>query len=103
MHVPRCPRCRHSIPRDECPGEYPGARSRITVDNVRVIEICSICGEDEAYEVLTKGEYTPVSEWPIEDWLDITKSMEKTMEEHKQFLIQRHKEGRGWPELPELR
>lgn len=80
----QCPRCHHSIPRDECPGEYPGAKSRITVDDVRVIEICSICGEDEGYEIVFKHAYTPVGAWPIDDWMDVTKEMETAIKEFRE-------------------
>lgn len=55
-----CPRCEHFIPRDEFPGAYPGALSR--VDNQT--EICSICGTDEA---LGNG-LVPLDAWPIEGW-----------------------------------
>lgn len=54
----RCPRCAHLIPRDEFPGEYPGAISR--VDNLT--DICSLCGTDEA---IGWGP-VPRSEWPLE-------------------------------------
>jgi hypothetical protein len=80
----RCPRCKHWIPRDECPGEHPGAKSRVKVDDVRVIEICSICGEDEGYEMAFKGEYTPVGAWPITDWMDVTKQMEVAIKDMKE-------------------
>lgn len=84
-YVPhRCPRCGHSIPRDECPGEFPGAKSRITVDNVRVIEICSVCGEDEGYEMAFQGYYTPVKSWPIDDWLQVTKDMEVAVKDMRE-------------------
>jgi hypothetical protein len=43
-----CPRCGWCIPDDDRPGEYPGAISR--TDNVT--EICSLCGDEEAYEWL---------------------------------------------------
>lgn len=76
----RCPRCGHSIPRDECPGEYPGAKSRVTVDDRRVIEVCSVCGEDEGYEMVMNGRYTPVRDWPIADWMDITKQTEQMVQ-----------------------
>jgi hypothetical protein len=79
----RCPRCTHWIPRDESPGEYPGAKSRVLVDGERVIEICAICGEDEGYEMVTFGKYTPVSEWPIEDWMEVTKDMERAIKDMK--------------------
>ena len=82
----QCPRCRKQvIPRDENPGEYPGAMSRITVDGRRIIEICSICGEDEGFEAMTKGGYTPVGNWPISDWLDITKQMEASVRQFKEL------------------
>lgn len=80
----QCPRCLHSIPRDEAPGAYPGAKSRVLVDGQRVIEVCSICGEDEGYERIFKGHYTPVKDWPIDDWLDITKEMELAIKQMKE-------------------
>jgi len=42
---PMCPSCGGFIPRNERPGEYPGALSRR--DNET--EICSACGQDEAW------------------------------------------------------
>lgn len=43
---PICPRCQNYIPNNETPGAYMGALSR--VDNKT--EICSPCGEEEAWE-----------------------------------------------------
>jgi hypothetical protein len=83
----RCPRCEQNIiPCNEHPGEYPGAMSRIEVDGRRIIEVCSQCGEDEAFEMLLKKRYTPVSEWPVDDWLDITKQMHTMTEEHRGLM-----------------
>lgn len=59
-----CPRCGHQIPRDELPGEYPGATSR--VDNET--EICSVCGLDEA---MGNG-VVPKDKWPIPGWHSTT-------------------------------
>jgi hypothetical protein len=68
-----CPRCeKNKIPSNEHPGEYPGAMSRITVDGRRIIEICSMCGEDEAFEEFFQCDLTPVGSWPIKGWLPTT-------------------------------
>lgn len=60
-----CPRCGGGVPNDEQRGAYPGALSRVAD-----VEICSICGEDEAVAYLfTEGEFNgmvPKSEWPID-------------------------------------
>lgn len=86
----RCPRCeKHLIPSNEHPGEYPGAMSRIVVDGRRIIEICSMCGEDEGFEGwFNQGQYTPVANWPIEDWLDMTKQMHGMVEQHRNLIEQ---------------
>lgn len=60
-----CPRCGGGIPTDENRGEFPGALSRVAA-----VEICSMCGEDEALaHFLTEGLISgliPVSEWPVD-------------------------------------
>lgn len=60
-----CPRCGGGVPTDENKGAYMGALSRVAD-----IEICSLCGEDEAVAaIFTKGEFNglvPQSEWPID-------------------------------------
>lgn len=69
-----CPRCKGWIPTNENPGEYPGAMSRYLVPDPdeggelsRIIEICSACGEDEAWmQVHEQGRIVPPHEWPIE-------------------------------------
>jgi hypothetical protein len=77
----QCPRCQKQlIPCDERPGEYPGAMSRVTVDGRRIIEICSMCGEDEAFEQFFGAGLTPVGQWPIKDWMDMTKQIEKSVQ-----------------------
>lgn len=68
---PICPRCGHFIPRDEFPGAYPGAISR--VDNRT--EVCSICGTDEA---MGNG-LVPKERWPIGDWAENVKAIEEAM------------------------
>lgn len=81
----KCPRCEQNlIPSNEHPGEYPGAMSRIEVDGRYIIEICSMCGEDEGLEAVLNGRYTPVADWPITDWLDITKQMEAAVKAMKE-------------------
>lgn len=60
-----CPRCGGGVPNDDQRGAYMGALSRVAD-----VEICSICGEDEAIAYLfTQGEFNglvPQSEWPID-------------------------------------
>lgn len=48
-----CPRCGHFLPNDMTPGAYPGALSRW--DNET--EICSRCGQQEAFLDFAAGEY----------------------------------------------
>lgn len=59
-----CPRCEGGIPSNENRGAYMGALSRVAD-----IEICSLCGEDEAVAIIfTNGEFNglvPQDEWPI--------------------------------------
>lgn len=58
---PICPKCHGYIPSNENPGEYPGALSR--EDNTT--EICSACGNKEAWDDLKKrGVVPPDSEYP---------------------------------------
>ena len=54
-----CPRCHGGVPNDTHIGEYPGALSR--TDNKT--EICSHCGELEAYEDLFNGSPIPQTDW----------------------------------------
>lgn len=60
----KCPRCGEAVPSAEYRGQYPGALSRVAD-----VEICSLCGEDEALaSLLTAGTVNglvPVSEWPV--------------------------------------
>lgn len=60
-----CPRCGGGVPSDERRGEYMGALSRVAD-----VEICSMCGMDEAVAFLvTAGRengLVPVEQWPIE-------------------------------------
>lgn len=86
-YVRTCPRCqRNKIPTNENPGEYPGAMSRVLVDGRRIIEVCSMCGSDEGFQGMSAAGYTPVRDWPIDDWLDITKQMEATVMEHRKLI-----------------
>lgn len=55
---PTCPRCGDFIPRNESPGEYPGAISR--TDNAT--EICSTCGQAEGVEEMF-GTLLPQELW----------------------------------------
>lgn len=55
---PVCPRCSGWIPNNTNPGEYPGATSR--TDNKT--EICSRCGEVEAWEQM-RGDVCPQDHW----------------------------------------
>lgn len=59
-----CPRCGGDVPSTEHKGQYPGALSRVAD-----VEICSLCGEDEAVaSLLTGGKekgLIPQSQWPI--------------------------------------
>lgn len=59
-----CPRCLGDVPNSKNRGEFPGALSRVAD-----VEICSLCGEDEALALLlTNGEESgmiPQGEWPI--------------------------------------
>jgi hypothetical protein len=72
----QCPRCeKNLIPCNEKAGQYPGAMSRVLVDDRRIIEICSLCGTDESLEEFFGGAPTPVRDWPVEDWLDATKEL----------------------------
>lgn len=67
-----CPRCRGWIPTNENPGAYPGAMSRYLIPDEdgefsRLIEICSACGQDEAFmQMHEQGRIIPPHEWPIE-------------------------------------
>lgn len=57
-----CPRCGGGVPNEEARGQYPGALSRVAD-----VEICSLCGEDEALARILTGEegLVPQSEWPV--------------------------------------
>jgi len=57
-----CPRCEGPIPTALHKGQYPGALSR--TDNAT--EICSQCGQDEAWEQMA-GVLRPREKW--ESWL----------------------------------
>ena len=57
-----CPRCEGAIPTELHKGQYPGALSR--TDNET--EICSQCGQDEAWEQMA-GVLRPRDKW--ESWL----------------------------------
>jgi hypothetical protein len=57
-----CPRCEGPIPTALHKGQYPGALSR--TDNET--EICSQCGQDEAWEQMA-GVLRPREKW--ESWL----------------------------------
>lgn len=72
----RCPRCGGWIPNDDEPGAYPGAMSRymVPIDGElrRCIEICSACGEHEAFQQMgwagrgaEQSGLTPPHDWPI--------------------------------------
>lgn len=56
IKAPQCPRCLGFIPRNEKPGQYIGALSRM--DNQT--EVCSECGTEEALVALIA-----IEEWPI--------------------------------------
>lgn len=60
-----CPRCDGPVPNSEHIGEYPGALSRVAD-----VEICSLCGEDEALAIIfTGGKFNglvPQEAWPID-------------------------------------
>lgn len=68
-----CPRCQGGVPNNDHRGEYMGALSRVAD-----IEICSLCGEDEAVAaIFTAGKFNglvPQSDWPID-----REAMEKRM------------------------
>lgn len=58
-----CPRCLGAVPSEADKGKYPGALSRVAD-----VEICSLCGQDEAIgHFFTEGEtgMIPVEQWPI--------------------------------------
>lgn len=59
-----CPRCLGPVPNAEHKGKYPGALSRVAD-----VEVCSLCGLDEAAaELITGGEETgmvPADQWPV--------------------------------------
>lgn len=57
-----CPRCGGAVPNEVHRGQYPGALSRVAS-----VEICSMCGEDEALARILTGEegLVPQAEWPI--------------------------------------
>lgn len=57
-----CPRCGGAVPNEVHRGQYPGALSRVAD-----IEICSMCGEDEALARILTGEegLVPREAWPI--------------------------------------
>lgn len=69
-----CPRCLGPVPDEAHKGQYPGALSRVAD-----VEVCSLCGLDEAAaELITGGEETgmvPVEQWPIER-ADVDRRME---------------------------
>lgn len=60
-----CPRCLGPVPDEAHKGQYPGALSRVAD-----VEICSMCGQDEAVGYLfnNKGETGMIATelWPIE-------------------------------------
>lgn len=60
-----CPRCLGAVPNEKNKGKFMGALSRVAD-----VEICSLCGEDEALAaLLTAGKVNgliPQSEWPID-------------------------------------
>jgi hypothetical protein len=60
--LPVCPRCLGYIPNNETPGAYVGALSRS--DNET--EICSQCGQDEAFAQMA-GYDLDDEKWPIPD------------------------------------
>lgn len=60
-----CPRCTGPVPDEEHKGQFPGALSRVAD-----VEICSMCGQDEAVALLlTEGKengMVPQKQWPID-------------------------------------
>lgn len=71
MDKPICPRCKGYIPNNEKPGEYPGALSR--KDNKT--EVCSACGQEEAFEDYFAGKYRGgdhYKPWPVESSRKVT-------------------------------
>lgn len=77
----KCPRCGGWIPNNETPGAYPGAMSRylVPIDGElrRCIEICSACGEHEAFQQMNWARQgaeqtglTPPHDWPIQGLLE---------------------------------
>lgn len=64
MNIPDiCPRCKADwIPNNNEPAAHIGALSR--ADNKT--EICSACGEDEAFKDYFDGGCEPVTAWPVQ-------------------------------------
>ena len=60
MGKQKCPRCEGPIPNAVYEGQYPGALSR--TDNKT--EICSQCGQDEAFEQMA-GRLRPRKLWGV--------------------------------------
>lgn len=69
-----CPRCLGPVPSEEHKGKYPGALSRVAD-----VEVCSLCGLDEAAAHLitggTEDGMVPENQWPID-----RAAMERRME-----------------------
>jgi len=74
---PKCPLCGHFIPNDERPGEYPGALSR----RDRTVEICSKCGEREAWEDFSRA----VAEGRFSDEEDHLDLLGNPIEDREEF------------------
>lgn len=57
-----CPRCLGAVPTEAAKGEYPGALSRVAD-----VEICSLCGQDEAVGGMFSNENAliPQDQWPL--------------------------------------
>lgn len=61
-----CPRCEGLVPSNTDHKKYPGAISRLTrKENDHTIEVCSICGTEEAMQQYEEGFATPIKDWPI--------------------------------------
>lgn len=59
FQIRQCPRCGHDIPNDQYPGMYPGALSRRDDKT----EICSACGQAEAFEDMGVQTYNGHVYW----------------------------------------
>jgi len=80
-----CPSCGGGIPNNDRIGEYAGAISR--TDNVT--EICSRCGDREAFEDLNKSKSADEDiDWNVPTWFDQTVTPASQLRAYKEVIDQ---------------